>query len=267
MSTLEVCLGITGQFEGGHGGARYDLVSGNFDDMGMSVGCLQWNPGTGSIQKLLKLTFQKLGGVPKGYESIEALSRMGALAATRWVVANWINQTTPKGVKGPLTAEAEALWKSFLALDESVAAQQELAQAKLDAAIDEAMHYLPWLGENINDRVAAFFFDLRVQQGGMTKRRGDGSLWSPEILDRPEDANYTQALDFASSQGKTKTAGAWASACIQDPLAQVLLHYAFARAAMARTEYVWDALSRRGTIACRVGSVHGAWMDLTQILP
>ena len=79
MSTLEVCLGITGQFEGGHGGPRYDLVSGNFDDMGMSVGCLQWNPGTGSLQKLLKLIFQKLGGVPEGCEDIDALVRIGCL--------------------------------------------------------------------------------------------------------------------------------------------------------------------------------------------
>ena len=183
---------------------------------------------------------------------------------------NWHMKALPANVDVRLysspTDEAKALWQGFLELEECQEAQRALAQIILDKALNEAEHFLPWLPE-IDLRTAAFFFDLRVQQGGMTKRRDDGSLWSPEILDRPEDANYAQALDFASSRGKTKTAGAWASACTQDPLAQVLLHYAFARAAMARTEYVWDALSRRGTIACRVGSVHGAWMDLTQILP
>ena len=266
MSTLETCLGISGSFEGGKGGPRYTLLTGNADGCGLSAGALQWNPGTGSLQQLLKRTFQALDGVPEGYEALAALSQMNSQDATRYVVANWIDTTTPKGSKGPLTDEAKALWQGFLGLEECQEAQRALAQIILDKALDEAEHFLPWLPE-IDLRTAAFFFDLRVQQGGMTKRRGDGSLWSPEILDRPEDANYTQALDFASSRGKTKTAGAWASACTQDPLAQVLLHYAFARAAMARTEYVWDALSRRGTIACRVGSVHGAWMDLTQILP
>jgi hypothetical protein len=267
MSTLEVCLGITGQFEGGHGGPRYDLVSGNFDDMGMSVGCLQWNPGTGSIQKLLKLIFQKLGGVPEGCEDIDALSRMGAREATRWVVANWIDQTTPKGAKGPLTDDAQALWAGFLSLEESVAAQKELAQAKLDAAIDEAKHYLPWLGDSINDRIAAFFFDLRVQQGGMSKRQGNGAVLAVPVLNQPYEARPTDAINFACARGKAQTAALWQGILTQDELAGVLLHYAYQRASMARPEYVWDSLSRRGTIACRSGYVHGMQFDLTQILP
>lgn len=264
---LETCLGITGRFEGGHGGPRYDLATGNFDGMGLSVGCLQWNPGTGSIQKLLKLIFEKLGGTPEGYESIYEFSNMDIDTALPYVVENWINTTTEKGIKGPLTDEAEAFWKGFLALDESVEAQKELAQRILDKALTEARRYLPWLGGQIDARTAAFFFDLRTQQGGMVKKQANGTFWSPEVLATPADALPQAAIEFAVGRGKGKVGQAWAQVIGQDQLAAVLLHYAFARASVARTEYVWDALSRRGTIACRVGSVHGAWVDLTQILP
>ena len=264
---LETCLGITGRFEGGHGGPRYDLVTGNFDGAGLSVGCLQWNPGTGSIQKLLKLIFEKLGGCPVGYEDILALSGMSWGPQTvSWVVRKWIDTSTRKGVKGPLTSDAEAYWQAFMALEASVEAQQELAQAILDKAIAEASRFLPWLPE-IDVRTAAFFFDLRTQQGGMSKKRSDGSIWVPDVLSGPEEADPQAVIDYASGLGKQKTAEAWAGAVADDPLAASLLHYAYVRASVARPEYVWDALSRRGTIACRVGSVHGTWVDLTQILP
>ena len=64
MNTLETCLGISGSFEGGNGGPCWGNVAGDFDGMTLSVGALQQNIGTGSIQELLSITKSNFGGTP-----------------------------------------------------------------------------------------------------------------------------------------------------------------------------------------------------------
>ena len=263
QSNLEICLGISGTFEGGGGGARWNLTSGNFDGMGISVGCLQWNPGTGSIQKLLSLSFQGMNECPEEFMPIHALMSMKPKTAVSYAIDQWID---PLSIKKNMTAEAKSLWQAFLSTEACMNAQKALAGAILDKAIDEAHGFLPWL-EEIDLRTMAFFFDLRVQQGGMVKRMDDGTYQSPEVLNDPSEAVTQPAIDFAIASGKSKTAAAWAEVVEKDELAKVLLHYAYARAMTSREAYRWDTLSRRGTIACRCGLVHGAWIPLNAILP
>ena len=258
MTPLEICLGISGRFEGGDGGPRWDLISGNFDGMGVSVGCLQWNPGTGSIQKLINLTAGKMGDTSQ-FNDIIALGRMAAAGGTFYAVSKWV------GPNKKVLPKARALWSEFLSTPECIEAQQELAQEKLDKAIIEATKFMPFLSE-IDQRTMAFFFDVRVQQGSLTKII-DGKLWAPDILQSPEEANWTRAVDMAAERGKRQTVAAWSEIAPNDPLAQALLHYAYERAMKARAEYQWDTLSRRGSIACRKGGVHGVWFDFTQSLP
>lgn len=260
---LDTCLGISGSFEGRPGGPNWGLVSGNFDGMGISVGALQWNPGTGSIMKLLTKTFSAMGAMPPEFEEIHEMSLMKPRAAKDFAIQSW---TLPGDPKGTLTDQGKALWESFLTTPECIQSQQELANVILQAAIEDAEHYLPW--GDVSHRTAAFFFDLHVQQGGMSKRMDDGTYQTVPILGSTDEAQPQLAIDFANQQGKTKTATSWASVISNgDTLAAVLLHYAFARASMSRPQYVWDTLSRRGTIACRVGSVHGTWTELTSVLP
>lgn len=264
MNALDICLNISGSFEGRPGGPHWDLVSGNFDGMGISVGALQWNPGTGSIMKLLTKTFNAMGAMPVEFEEIHEMSLMKPRAARDFAIQSWI---VPGDPKGNMTDEGKALWQSFLATSECIQAQQELAGVILDAAVEDAEHYLPWLPQ-VDLRTTAFFFDLHVQQGGMSKRMDDGTYQTVPILGSPEEAHPEVAIQFANASNKGKTATAWqATVDSGDTLAAVLLHYAFARASMSRTQYVWDTLSRRGTIACRVGSVHGTWTELTSVLP
>lgn len=261
---IDICLGISGSFEGGDGQPRWDLTTGNFDGMGLSVGALQWNPGTGSIFPLLTKTFQKMGAVPDEFDDIHTMAAMKPRDAVAFAVQTWV---TPENPKGPLTPQAKQLWEAFLATPECRAAQAELAQAILDHAIDDATHYLPWLTE-IDWRTCAFFFDVRVQQGGMTKRMDDGTRVAVEALGSPEEARPQEAIDFAAKSGKAKTGVAWQKVIEGgDQLAAVLLHYAYERAILSRPQYQWDTLSRRGAIACRGGAVHGKWVDLTQLLP
>lgn len=258
MNALEICLGISGRFEGGDGGPRWDLLTGNADGCGISVGALQWNPGTGSIQKLISLTAGKMEDTSR-FPEIMTLSRMAPRGGTSYAVSKWV------GPNKKVLPKAVALWTEFLNTPECIEAQQELAQEKLDKAIVEATKFMPFLSE-IDQRTMAFFFDVRVQQGSLTKII-DGVLWAPEILQSPEEANWSRAVDMASLNGKKQSAAAWSEIAPNDPLAQALLHYAYERAMKARAEYRWDTLSRRGSIACRKGGVHGVWFDFMGILP
>lgn len=263
MSELDVCLGISGSFEGGSGGPRWDLLTGNFDKMGISVGCLQWNPGTGSLQKLLSVIVANFGGaLPDAYSVIAPMVTMDTKRATRYAVDHFIEASNPTQ---PVTPDAKELWSSLLRTPESLAAQASLAQVLLDRAVTQARQFLPFLSE-IDLRTQAFFFDLWVQQGGITKKI-DGKLWAPAIIQDPASATGNRAAAYATQMKRTKTGAAWAKAAQVDPLANVLLHYALERASVARPEYVWDALSRRGTIAARQGQVHGKWFDFQNTLP
>ena len=264
MSTpLESCLGISGRFEGGTGGPRYSLVSGNFDGQGISAGCLQWCAGQGSLQVLLQKT---LGGYPVSddqFAPIFALKDMKPAQAIPYAVATW-GDPSGKGV----TASARALWASLLTTPQCVQAQNDLAMAIMTGGLTEAAKFLPWRTDTQEHlRIAAFFFDLHVQQGSLSKKMHDGSH-QPLPLTAASQADPHQAIAYARAQGKTKTADAWQAALDSgDDLTPVLLDYAFKRAALAPSTYMWDTLSRRGTIAARQGSVHGVWFDFTQILP
>ena len=98
-------------------------------------------------------------------------------------------------------------------------------------------------------RAYAFFFDLVTQSGGMQNKKGH--------VDPTNTPDYKLALAFANTQNP-KCAALWQAAVDNDPLAQLLLHYAYQRSLLSNAQYVWDAFSRRGSIACRQGIVHGA---------
>ena len=260
-SQLDTCLNISGTFEGGKG-ARWSLVTGNFDKMGISCGALQWNAGTGSLQTLLKRTLGDYPVADDQFAPLFALKDMLPSDAVAYAVKQW-GDSTGRSV----TADARALWQTLLTTEQCIAAQRSLAQEILDSALAEASKFLPWMPDAKDHlRVSAFFFDVHTQQGSLSKKLKDGTR-KPDPLSSPEQADPGPAIAMASQQGKTKTADAWKAAVEQDQLAAVLLHYAYLRAQLGNPAYVWDTLSRRGTIACRLGGVHGSWYDFTSTLP
>ena len=263
MTTLETCLGVSGSFEGGNGSPRYTLLAGNADKQGISAGCLQWCAGQGTLQTLLDKT---LGGAPvadDAWAPVFAMRTMPMKQAVPYAVAQWVD---PSSARQDLTPEATALWQGLLQTPQCIAAQQALAGGILTKATAESARFLPESME-ASQRALVFFFDLRVQQGGMSKRREDGTWVTPEVIGTEAAAgSAVRAIQMAKAAGRTKVVAAWEEAIGRDPLAKILLHYAYERAILARTEYQWDALSRRGTIACRQGQVHGKWFDFRETL-
>ena len=252
---LELCLRISGSFE--NGDPAYDAITGNFDGCGISVGVLQWNAGTGSLSNLIKHTIgyssqEEVNSFFSNGEDVAGIAYMTAQQAKQFVLTNFTKDNLN------LTQQAIMDWQAMLQSDASVQAQVELAtNGVLAKAMRLSSQYCP---QTVDMRDTSFFFDLVTQSGGMSNSRGS----VPPLTD--QQLTYQKAIDMAS-QKSPKTAKHWESVCLMDPHAQILLHYAFQRALLSRPEYIWDALSRRGTIACRGGVVLGSWFDFSEVLP
>lgn len=253
-SLLELCLTVSGMFEDGTARIDYDALTGNFDGQGISVGVLQWCAGQGSLQTLL----QNIGG-RMGWDKaqtffksdIHHLAVLRPAEAIQFCLDHYIAEGGTH-----VAPPAAAAWKAFLNTPESIAAQIEMAtNGVLCRAKALVQEYCPDYPEST--RAHAFFFDLVTQSGGMRNAKGHvNPTNSPET---------TSAIAFANTQNSA-VARMWDVASSDDALAQLLLHYAYQRSILSKAEYIWDALSRRGAIACRVGIVHGMHLDFTSQL-
>lgn len=256
-SLLELCLKVSGGFESGRG-PSYTSLTGNFDGQGISAGILQWNAGQGTLQSLVRVIGNAMGwDKAKTFftSDIQVFSQLPAGAlAVNWCLDKYITS----GSKN-LDPGAAQRWVTFLSQPESIAAQVQLASdGVLAHAQREVVAYAPGFVGNM--RPYAFFFDLVTQQGGMTV----GHHTVPPIPNGVVP-DITDALAFAKANSPA-CHDLWATATAGDNEAVLLLHYAYARAILANPLFVWDALSRRGTIACRSGIVHQAHIDFTSIL-
>jgi hypothetical protein len=256
-SLLELCLKVSGGFESGKG-PSYTSLTGNFDGMGMSAGILQWNAGQGTLQPLVKMIGNAMGwDKAKTFFSsdIQAFSQLPAGApAIQWCLDHYI----ATGSKN-LDPGAAQRWNIFLGQPESIAAQVQIASnGVLAHAKREVAAYMPDFADGT--RSYAFFFDLVTQEGGMTVGKQ-----TVEPVTDTTGVDVTDALAFAQANNPA-CHDIWAASVANDDEAEILLHYAYARAMLANPQFAWDACSRRGTIACRMGIVHEARIDFTSIL-
>jgi hypothetical protein len=254
---LDVCLQVTGAFE--NGVPNYQGVTGNFDGQGLSVGVLQWCAGQGSLGHLLNEMLQE-GMPPEVMDSyfsvpVSSLISMSPSDAKAFCVQHFNS-------RNKLTPGAKSQWISLLSTQEAVDSQVALAtQTVLATATNLANTYCPENPDNL--RVISFMFDLVTQSGGMRNSRGAVHPVAIDQVDSSQALSYAQAhpnmynLLLSALQENTESA----------PLASQLLYYAYERAKLSKPEFVWDAFSRRATIAARKGVVHGSVLDLTELLP
>ena len=252
QATLDLCLSITGAFE--NGVPSYTDITGNFDDQGLSVGVLQWCAGQGSLGRLISriIDLSTPEFVDQWFQvQVTPLSRMKNSAAVQFVKNNFLDN------HGEPTHEAREQWGSLLGSEIGVQAQVQLAvEGPLTKAHELAGEFCPENSEN--PRTLAFFFDLVTQSGSMGNSRGRVLPVSVDCVDTTEA--------FAYAQTKPKFYNQMVSASFDD-LSHHLLFYALERAKLSKPEYVWDAFSRRATIASKKGIVHGKVFDLTTVLP
>ena len=248
---LDICLKVTGSFEGGS--PRYDALTGDSDGQGISAGILQWNLGQGTLQELVRRIGTAMGWdkakviIPMG--DLQALSRMAPHSAVAYAHEHYLSSLDYRRIR----PAAVAAWKAFLISPESIAAQQQYAvQTVLASAHHLANKFVPEAANRT--RVIAFFFDLVTQQGSMR---------TVQPLEGP--ASSGPVLFYAAGQNLACT-NKWRAVVATDELAKKLLYYAFERGRLGNPAYMWDSVSRRGTIATRVGIVHQTPIDLTALL-
>ena len=248
---LDICLKVTGTFEGGT--PRYEALTGDSDGQGISAGILQWNLGQGTLQELVGRIGTAMGWnkakaiIPMG--DLQALSKMPPQSAIAYAHEHYLSSLDYRRIR----PAAVAAWKLFLSSPESVAAQRHYAvETVLTSAHHLANKFVPEAANRT--RVIAFFFDLVTQQGSMR---------TVTPLEGP--ASSGPVLFYAATKNLACT-NKWRAVVATDELAKKLLYYAFERGKLGNPAYMWDTVSRRGSIGARVGIVHETPIDLTKVL-
>lgn len=244
---LEIALQITGGFEG----SGYGQVTGDFDRHGISLGMLQWNLGTGSLQEKILQPFLAHGSIddlclfPMG--GMDKLARMAGGAdgpACEYARMFMLDGTKVK-------PEWKAAWVKFLMKPEVIALQQRACSSlahKAEVFMKKyGLHSL---------RSFCFFFDVAVQNGSMK----DVPLQNPN---RQEAARVIASIHDKGDGPKNKQL--WPPLLAKAPdEAIMLLLTGYKRAQLANKLWAHDVFMRKATVALGVGFVHGKQIDVRE---
>lgn len=166
---------LTNHLETGqYGKLGYGMVSGDFDGMGISLGPLQWNFGSESLQPLL-LRFAR--AAPARFQAVFGDGAAALLAMlTRWETNNRSkNAATRKTAQQELTRwghaitlgakDVKAPWKArFHALADEPA-WREIVHRTIRDRMDRAHHWVREYGLT-TERALAFMYDAVASHGG-----------------------------------------------------------------------------------------------------
>lgn len=252
---IQSALTVTGHFEDSQdplGG-----VSGDFDGMGISLGVLQWNIGSGSLQPLIK-----------GMGRAAVVASMPLHGAELW---NACNTTIPDGlsiVRGwqsgghlpaAIVGELKALLHSPAGINQQIAAATDVAQRAFNRGGQ-------WLGREPTKAEFCWFFDVFTQNGGMK----DVTLQLVQnfIATAGTDAADDSVCDWLAARttadngfrDSRKNAVLWRNNVSAERLTLFVASYL--RAQRSLLQWRADTLNRKGTIALGFGWVHGEQHNL-----
>ncbi len=260
---IATALKVTGHFEDSDDPLA--AVTGDFDQMGISLGVLQWNIGAGSLQPMIRNL-----GQPVIVSYMPTYGRQLWLACTSAVgeglsiVRGWQNGAT---LRPAVLAELKALVRGKEFTAEQIARATQTAERAYDVCD-------AWLKEYDNRRVTlgafCWFFDVRTQNGGLKGVTPD------TVRNFVKEAGAGQANNFvcdwlaargpqdAGYRDSRKNAELWRNNQPADKMP--LFAASYLRALKSRTVYRGDVLNRKATIALGKGWVHGELHRLESIL-
>ncbi len=220
------CLALTGSFETGkYPPDCFCGVTGDFDQMGLSFGALQWNVGQGTLQPLLMQMFDQHTDVARNifhehYDTVATLRTSplpDQLAFTRSVQVKGMVQEPWQGMLVALGRTPE-----FQAIQTTNAGKifQEAVQMCADYGL-------------VSERAAALMFDIATQGGCIS------NIVRAQIM-----ADFAQLPAGGNNE-----------------LAKMTI-VANRRAAASLPKFVDDVRTRKLTIAQGAGTVHGIYYDL-----
>lgn len=234
LTLYDVCLKITGAFEG----TGFDTVSENFDGQGISLGILQFNLGTGTLQNyILNHINEMMYDFPI---SITPLIGSTPSQALTWHKDNCLDEN------GKLKKEWREAWASF-AVNPTIINLQKRAcdiyfhQAKCIAGKMRMSHD--------NKRAMSWAFDIAVQS------------WSLRI-DAPL-ANKEHAETIIQLYGQENYM-IWNQVELNEEQ-QILVIASHLRALKCKPEWRNVFFTRKATIAIGCGIVNGKKYDFKKL--
>ncbi len=261
---LETALRVTGHFEDAHD--PLGAVTGDFDGMGISLGVLQWNIGSGSLQPMVKAIGQGVTrrAMPNYGDDLwqACTSPVNAGLAT---CRGWQNGAA---LRPDVLAELKALAHGPDFVARQLARAGDVAQAAFVAA--KAYCRLDPAYADVTKHLFCWFFDLFTQNGGLMGLSyvdvenfvaGHGKARADDVICDWLAARGSKEAGYRDS---VANAALWRDKVPADNLSLFVL--SFLRAQKARIDYRGDVLNRKATIAIGKGWVHRDQHDLTRLL-
>lgn len=221
----DLCIHITSKFEG----TDYGTVTGNFDGMGISLGLLQWNLGTGSLQNFILNHINHMS-----YDfpvSIEPLVKLSPKESVSWAKDVMLEPD------GSIKPDWLSSWKTF-ATNQYVINQQKRA---IDKYFHRAKSLAGRFGYSHDNRNAMpFFFDVAVQN------------WSLEVQN-PEPS-IDHAINCMSLYSKDNF-NVWCKEEMTPEKAHMVILAHF-RAMQSKPEWRNAVFDRKATAAMQIGIVN-----------
>jgi N-acetylmuramoyl-L-alanine amidase CwlA len=260
---IKTALEITGHFEDATD--PFGGVSSDFDGMGISLGVLQWNIGSGSLQPLIINAGREtvLATMPQHgkelWQSCTAPINQGLEIVRRWQHKGRLDIA--------VKTELKAFAHSNAFINEQIRHAQIVAQHAWNAAVNwntqldreaPSLHQFCW------------FFDLFTQNGGLK------GISPNDVVNFIHHTQSDKADDLvcdwlagqqSASHGESdarKNAALWRNS--QNIISLELLIASYLRAQKSKVEWRVDVLNRKGTIAMKSGWVHGVERDFSRIM-
>jgi hypothetical protein len=258
---LTAGLRITGHFEDSVDPLA--AVSGNFDAKGISLGVLQWNIGSNSLQPTIKaigksaviLTMPNYGG--DLWRACNTTVAEGLSIVRAWQP----NNKLPKKCSDEL--------KTYVRSAPFQERQSEVARKVGNAAWDTAVSWADKRGSgNVSKREFCWFYDVFTQNGGLKsltvkKVRDFIANHGAEAADEICDWLAARADDDRGAIDSRKNANLWRGNVADSDL--VLFVASYLR--IQESDPVWqsDAMNRKGAITLGFGRIHKGKHKLSDI--
>ena len=223
---LDLALRVTGSFEG----SGFDQVTGNFDGQGISAGVLQWCYGQGSLQnKILKPYIDKYGTQVLDNFFPRPISESAYMTNRQAIRFAKKHMLSGKSVKHTW----KMAWKQFLTSPETIEIQKKGA----DSVASKAWFYCN-KHKMISAKSFCFFFDVVTQNGSLKN-----------VPKPTSDEGYIDAIDRDAGINKTD----WLRS---SPDYETKILFIWITRRVTRNKWAADVISRKGTIAHGIGTVH-----------
>lgn len=263
---IKTALQVTGHFE--DSSDPLGAVSGDFDGMGISLGVLQWNIGSSSLQPLVRaLGRAKVVTAMPNYGVDLWTACTSTLPTGLSIVRGWQNGTK---LRAPVMTELKAFTHSQAFVAQQIAASRKVAEDAFKAAAKWAAADPAAPGRSPSKGQFCWFFDTFTQNGGLKGLSYasaeqfihlHGATGADDTICNWLAARTSADAGFRDSR---KNAELWRDKVQQDDMPLVAMSYL--RALSSRVAYRGDVLNRKATIAIGRGWVHAELHDLRAVL-